>query len=367
MPPLDNKAMSIDVEHDTFHSDGVGVSVFSHKASIRSCLRKNTDECIDRTDTKMERSLHFQDTTSILWIEGIDSMTDEEIDDCYYNSRDYDGFRDRERRMQRNFSNWAFMKSGRKAEYLGVESRVQRFQRRQRTKNAVFAVLLEQELHTEKPHGDDSLIQEDLAIAQAYQQHTKESTRLARERANTNALQVNKSSSSVLNANGTSIAEVEMDKGEENPNFSKKNIDLPWEVPVSNKTQSNKNRPVNMIRYSTCAYLPSQYLNTIHCNEPNVLQKPSQSFRYFQHRKIQGPRVMLHGNGSQEAPIEQTIIRNAERHEFRNAMYHAQSQQHLNTEQNYHDPVTQQWRWNQIPYDIVPPANVPGLLPRDVY
>lgn len=367
MPPLDHKPMSIDVEVDSFDTDEAEVPVLSRNTSIKSCLRKTTDDRSDRTDTKMKRSLQFHDSTTILWIEGIDCMSDEEIDNCYYDARDYNGFRDRERRMQRNFSNWGFMKTKtvRKGDYLGVETRLQRFHRRQRTKNAVFAVLLEQELQTEKGVGDDSLIQEDVAIARAYQQHTKESARLARERATLNAAQVDKTKSSVLRASRTYVDEVEMDKGEENSHATTTKIELPWEVPASNKTHLNKNRPADMIKYSTCAYLPSNYLDALHCKEPNVLQKPSQSFHYLHHRN----RRMLHGGDGQEAPVEQKMIRNPEHYQFRNVMLHPhpQSQHPMTTEQNYSVAAPQQWTWNQIPYNFVPPANVPTLLARDVH
>ena len=351
------KPMSIDLEDDPIPIDIVGTCMLSQNTSFRSSLRKSKEngECIDRTDTKMNRSLHFQETTSILWIEGIDSIPEKEIDDCYYNSRDYICFRDRERRLCRNFSNFGFMKKGRKGDYLGVESRLQRFHRRQRIKNAVFAVLLEQELRIENGRSADSRIEDVLAIARVYQQYTKESTRVAREKADVNSSLVGRTTSTILSKSRTFMNEIEMGSGEEGTHITNKKFELPWEVPVFSKTRLYKNGPADMIKYSTCSYpiLPIDYSETLHCKQQSVSQNSPQDYRYLYQNRFD----------DRGTPVEQKIIRTQEYYKFNNAMFHPQSTQHpVTTGQNYHNIMSQQWNWNQIPCDVGPSANVPTLF-----
>jgi len=218
-------------------------------------------ECIKNK----KRLLHFHDTASILWIDRIDSLSDKEFDAYYYNARDYSCFRDREKRLSRNASRWGFFTKGLKGDYRGVESQVQRFHRRQRSKNSIFAVMLEQELRQENSSDASFLADEDhLAIALVYQKHTKESARLARERANATASQVERQVErdvSSLSCNSkTQTKEIKIDK-EEEKNAAVTHIALPWEVPTSNASRMIESRPADVIKYSSlCNHtLPRQY------------------------------------------------------------------------------------------------------------
>jgi hypothetical protein len=382
MPPSDygsTNPTSMIVEHHPLDNYRVGISMLSQHTSISDSPQKKTetDDCSCDTDTKMKRSLHFHDTTSILWIERNENMSDKEVDACYYNSRDYSCFRDRERRISRTFSNWSFVKGEqRKGDYLGVESRLQRYHRRQRSKNAVFAVILEQELRQENRHEVDSSlpVEDDLAIALVYQQQTKESARLARERANVNASQVGITASSMLHNSRKSMNEIIMEKGEEETHIATTHFELPWEVPGSNEKRTTESRRTDMIKYTTCSHpiLPSHYLETLHCKEPDTLWIQSQDFRYERQLKFQDQGTH-YGKISQEAPVQQTYILTNEVYKSRQAMSQAHTEFQLSqlraaTEQNYSGgTITQQWMWNPIPCDVVTPTSVPRFLPWTVY
>lgn len=290
-------------------------------------------------------------------------MSDEEFDACYFNSRDFSCFRDRERRISRNFSTWGFMNGGRRSEYLGVESTLQRFHRRQRTKNAVSAVLLEQELREENRHDPEFQAEDDaLVIAHVYQQHTIESARLARERANINGSQVERSASSAIYLNRRMMNDTKMEKREEENHIASKRFELPWEVPAFTQHIMDKNmRPADLIKYTTCSHpsLSRYYSDT------------SETVRYTYQGKFQG-RGTHRGHKSHEAPVQQKIIRNREHNQSREDLSQKhtgfQLSQHPATpEYSYPGTVTQQWVWNPMPCDVVPPANVPGGLPWSVY
>lgn len=371
MPPSDygsTKSTSMILED---HPLDIGISMLSEDTSISNF------DCSCDTDTKMKRSLHFHDSTSILWIEGSENLSDKEIDACYYNSRDYSGFRDRERRISRIFSNWSFVKEGqRRGDYLGVESRLQRYHRRQRSKNAVFAVILEQELRQENRHEvDPSLpVEDDVAIALVYQKLTKESARLARERANMNSSQVGTTASLMSHNSRKSMNEIEMEKGEEETHIATTHFEQPWEVPGSNEKRSTESRPTDMIKYTTCSrpILPSHYSETLHSKEPDTLWIQAQNFRYEHQLEFQDQGTQ-YGNKSQEAPVQQKYSRTNEVYQSRPAMpqAHTKFQPSLlraATEQNYSGgTITQRWMWNPIPCDVVAPTNSPRFLSWNVY
>ena len=376
MPPSDcgsTESTSMILEDHPLDTYIVGINMLSEDTSISNSPQKKpeSDDCSCDPDTKMKRSLHFHDSTSIFWIEGTENLSDKEIDACYYNSRDYSGFRDRERRMSRIFSNWSFVKGGqRRGDYLGVESRLQRYHRRQRSKNAVFAVILEQELRQENRHEvDPSLpVEDDLAIALVYQQLTKESARLARERANANSSQVGTTVSSMSHNSRKSMNEIEMEKGKEETHIATTHFEQPWEVPGSNEKRTTESRPTDMIRYTTCSrrIFPFHYAETVHSKEPDTLWIQAQNFRYEHQLEFQYHGTQ-YGNKSQEAPVRQKV------YQSRPAMpqAHTKFQPSLlraATEQNYSGgTITQQWMWNPIPSDVVAGTNVPRFLPWNVY
>jgi hypothetical protein len=351
------------VDNDPFNTDSMTTS-----SSLQE--KKDLNDCTDETEMKIKRSLNFHHTTTILWIEGTENMSETEIDACYYNYQDYSCFRDRERRISRNFSNWGYMKGGRNGEeYLGVESRLQRFHRRQRSKNAIFAVILEQELRQENAGKDDSLPVEELGIARVYQQYTKESARLAIERAAANASQVERTAPSSFHNRTISKEKMELENGEGEKCTEMTHSQLPWDVPAFDTNSTNKNRPRAMIKYSTSSHptLPDHYVkqDTFMKHSPN-----SREFSYEQ-RKFDDKK-MKHRDRIEEAPFEHKFIQSQTYHQSAQDMSSAfielqSSQQNGAINQNYPGAITQQWTWNPSYCDVIPPTNAPRLLTWNVY
>lgn len=357
MPPFDKHSiepMPIDEEADHLQMELERKSSIIENTPIRSCLRKEEFDFgkFDTTETKMKKSCHFHDSTSILWIEPIENMSLAEIDDCYYSTDDYTFFRNREKRIVRNFSNFGFMKKGRKDDYLGVESRLQRFHRRERTKNALFAVLLEQELRVECcPNTED-----DAAIARSYKRHTNVSARLARERADKNASLVRSSSYSSWQQTKPFRNEIEMEIDTDAAQTATKESETPWEVPVSkNKKRSNKKTTTNLIRYSTCAYPIAPVDDTVvpYSNKQILSQPPPQEHLYLRQNQFEdGERFRDHK--VLEAPAQQKNVQPQTHYKFNHAMVHPQLLQHYPTNgYTYPDPLNQRWVWNQVPRDEV--------------
>jgi hypothetical protein len=309
-------------------------------------------------NSKSKRAIHFHDTANILWIESVEDMSDEEIDACYYSSRDYLGFRDRERNMSRHFSNWGIVQQSRLEEFLGVESRLQRYHRRQRNKNAVFAVILEQELGQElgqeKEHDNvrdaDSLVEvedDDVIIARIYQQYTGESTRLALGRGATNATLVNTTSPSSSSSCSSPFVLKERGIKEKEAASVPRRFLLPWEIPGPSQNKTTRSRPADLVRYTSCTHpiLPHHYLEMSSWDQP---QEPK-DFQY-EHRCELQERETNHGKRRQQAPVQQKIIRSQE-----------------------YDQVLPQGQCQYLPRqwpmycDIVPPMSAPRLLTWNVY
>jgi len=383
MPPLHHsitKPTPMIVKHHAFHIDEVGARILSPNASILSSPQKTTEneEFVDSPSTKMKRSLRFHDTTSILWIESTENMSNKEIYACYYNSRDYSCFRDRERRISRNLSIWSFMKGDRNRDLIGVESRLQRFYRRERSRNAVFSVILEQELRQENGDDSDSMPEEDdLATARVYQEYTKESARLARKRATENALQVETTASMFIHTSRESMNEIEMEKGGEEAHGTMSHFELPWKIPAYTKKEQIKYRPTDMVKYTTCSHpiLPSRYLEMLNCKEQDTSRtqpQESQDSRYEHQCKFQD-RGIQYRSRRQEAPVQQNIVRAQEHHNFGHFMPRAHtvlqtSQQLAATKQSRPGTFTREWVWNPIPCDAVSPTNnVPKMFPWNAY
>jgi len=273
-----------------------------------------------KSRSKNKRALHFHNTASILWIESVEDMSNEEVDACYHSNRDYLEFRDRERNMSRHFSTWASYRENRVEEFIGVESRLQRYQRRQRSKNAVFAVILEQDLREEKEPANvcdtDSLLEvdNDVMIARIYQQYSRESTRLALERGASNAALVNATSPSGFNPL------------------------IPWEIPGPRKNKATRDRSVDLIRYSSCTH-PILQISSWD-------QEPKDS--QYENRYELQERKTNHGRRRQLAPIKQKIIRSQENC----------SSNQVAPERQY-QYLPRQW---PIHCGIVPSNNAPRLL-----
>ena len=300
-------------EHDLLHTDRMVDYILSNNTSTLNASQDNekSDEFTRCSNKNMKRSLHFHDNTSILWIENSNDMSDEEIDACYYNSRDYSCFRDRERRLSRNFSNCRFMKGGLKGDLLGIESPLQRLHRRERSRNAVFAVILEQEIRQEHTY---SLSEEDaLGIARVYQQYTKESERLARERALLNASQVDKIASFSSCSTGEPMYKIEMDKWGEEKHTIGRHHDQPWEVPAYNGNGTIINHPTAMVKYTTCSYPQDQYhyLNMLHSEAQDTSQKQLQKFHDYRYEDQFELRVreLKHENRCEEELVPRKLNR----------------------------------------------------------
>jgi hypothetical protein len=312
----------------------------------------------NKNKSNSKRAIHFHDTASILWIESVEDMSDEEIDACYYSSRDYLGFRDRERNMSRHFSNWGIVQQSRLEEFLGVESRLQRYHRRQRNKNAVFAVILEQELGQElgqeKEHDNvrdaDSLVEvedDDVIIARIYQQYTGESTRLALGRGATNATLVNTTSPSSSSSCSSPFVLKERGIKEKEAASVPRRFLLPWEIPGPSQNKTTRSRPADLVRYTSCTHpiLPHHYLEMSSWDQP---QEPK-DFQY-EHRCELQERETNNGRRRQQAPVQQKIIRSQE-----------------------YDQVLPQGQCQYLPRqwpmycDIVPPMSAPRLLTWNVY
>ena len=355
MPPFDKHSIQpipMDEEPDPLQMELVRKSLFSESKPIRSCLRKENDNLdkLTSTETKMKKFCHWHDSTSILWIESVDNMSLAEIDDCYYSTDDYTAFRDRERSIVRNFSNWRFMNKVRKDDYLGVESRLQRFHRRERTKNSLSAVLLEQELRAECfPNTED-----DVAIARAYKRHTTESARLARERADINASLVGNapsSSSSSSHQSKSLINEfVEMEVDGENTLSVAKESETPWEVPASTSNKKN-NRTANLIRYATCTYPipPVDDSAVIYINTQRVSQSQPQEHRYSYQNPFEPPKKMI-----AQAPAKQKVVQPQTQYHLNHSMARPQCRQQCPTNAYaFPNSLNQQWTWNQMPRNEV--------------
>ena len=322
-----------------------------------SCARDAT--YISKSKSKSKRAIHFHDTASILWIESVEDMSDEEIDACYYSNRDYLGFRGRERNMSRHFSSWGIVPGSRVEEFLGVESRLQRYHRRQRNKNAVFAVILEQELGQEMGSNNvrdaDSLLEDDdVIIARIYQQYTRESTRLALGRGATNAALVNatfppsssSSSSSSSSCSSPFVLRERCIREKEAASVPRRFL-LPWEIPGPSQNKTTRSRPADLVRYTSCTHpiLPHQYLEMSSWDQP---QEPK-DFQYEHQCELQ-ERETNNDRRRQQAPIRQKIIRGQE---YNQVMPQGQCQS-----------LPQKWLVN---CDIVPPMSAPRLLTWNVY
>ena len=327
----------------------------------------------DHSESSYGRSLQFHDTTSILWIESADNMSAEEVEACYFSTRDYLCFRNREKRMSRKFTGWGFIKGSRNADLLGVETRLQRFHRRQRSKNAVFAVILEQELRQESTCDSASSIdQDDIIIAQVYRQYTRESTRLARERAISNATQVEKIFSSSLRTNRSFMNEIEMEeKKEEMPSMTSADLGLSWENPVSNRNKTDRNRSTDTVRYSSFSHLilPHHYLEMSYPEKQLNQPKESPDFRFENQSEIPG-RGSHNGSRRQEAPIQQQIIRSKENYDFRRHTQHleAQDEYKSTSENTFAGTIAKKWMWSPNYCDLVPPTTpLPRFLTWNVH
>jgi hypothetical protein len=131
------------------------------------------------------RKVHFNEVAAVMWIENIDDLSVEELDASYYTPQDYFDIREREKKLFRQLSNWGTIHST-ADDILGLECRVQRYHRKGRSRDSIYAVVLEQEMHRNLKTG----VCDDVTLSQIYQPYTMEATRMARDRALKNSMQV---------------------------------------------------------------------------------------------------------------------------------------------------------------------------------
>jgi len=170
--------------------------------------------------------------------------------------------------------------------------------------------------------------------------------------------------------------EIEMNVEEKTPGTTT-HFGLPWEVPCSNQNEATKSRPTDMIKYCSNTILPYHYLEMSHSEEQELpwdQPQESQDFRYEHQCEFQD-RGTHHGNGRQEAPVQQKISRTPEHCNFSRVMPQSQGEAEAEcqssycatTEHNTSGTITQHWTWNPMYCDVVPPTNVSRLLPWNVY
>ena len=184
------------------------------ETTVRSNERSH-DEANDATEEpkpKQNKHVHFDEFAEVTLILSRRELGSRVCKQSYFSPYEMELMRERERQLVRDISAHGAMNIQTQTHgrwqnddiELGVQCRIERYHRRQRIKDAVCSVLLEQELLVQttsttegKEHdGHNSLCNEpDLAsgLADVYQEYTYESTRLAIHRAKINARQVGSS------------------------------------------------------------------------------------------------------------------------------------------------------------------------------
>ncbi|KAL3937993.1 MAG: hypothetical protein SGARI_001916 [Bacillariaceae sp.] len=162
--------------------EGKGTENIEHSSSatLRSCFQSRHSH----RSKAVDRKIHFNEMAMVIWIECIDDLTDEELDDCYLAPHDYVGIREREKNFFRQLSSLGMIRST-SDDCLGLETRIQRYQRKGRSREAIYAVIFEQEMNRDSTTG----VCNAFFLAQVYLPFTQISAQLARDRASRNAVQ----------------------------------------------------------------------------------------------------------------------------------------------------------------------------------
>jgi hypothetical protein len=168
---------------------GSSSSVVSSSKAFGSFHRDNktnkTRKSSLRTSIKRKKNVYFNETATILWIESIDDMSVYELYSCYYSSQDYVNFREREKNLHKQLSCWGTIQSP-DEDMMGLETRIQRHHRKDRSRESIYAVIFEQEMNRDLVNRAS----DDLIIAAIYKQCTETSSRLAYNRAMFNSSEV---------------------------------------------------------------------------------------------------------------------------------------------------------------------------------
>ena len=131
-----------------------------------------------------DRKIHFNEMAMVIWIESIDDFTDDELDDCYLAPQDYVTIREREKSLFRQLSSLGMIRST-SDDCLGMETRIQRYQRKGRSRESIYAVVFEQEMNRDSRTG----VCNEIFLAQVYRPFAQIAAQLARDRASRNAMQ----------------------------------------------------------------------------------------------------------------------------------------------------------------------------------
>jgi hypothetical protein len=159
-----------------------------------SCFRSNRRSKQGRSSISLfadaakptaPRKVHFNEVAKVMWIENINDMSVEELDASYYTPQDYLDIREREKNLFRQLSNWGTIQST-ADDIMGLECRAQRYNRKGRSRDSIYAVVLEQEMNRNPETG----VCDDVTLCQIYQPYTIEATRMASDRALKNSMQV---------------------------------------------------------------------------------------------------------------------------------------------------------------------------------
>jgi hypothetical protein len=129
------------------------------------------------------RKIHFNEMAMVIWIESIDDMTDEEFDASFFAPQDYLAIREREKVLFRQISTLGMIRSP-QDDCLGLETRVQRYQRKGRSRESIYAVIFEQEMNRDFRTG----VCNDCFLAQIYQPFAQIAAQMARDRATRNTM-----------------------------------------------------------------------------------------------------------------------------------------------------------------------------------
>ena len=181
---------------------------------VRS-IGRNHDDANDVTEEekpKQKKHVHFDEFAEVTLILSRRELGSRICKKSYFSPYEMELMRERERQLVRDISAHGAMNIQKQTHgrwqnddiELGVQCRIERYHRRQRIKDAVCSVLLEQELlvqtsstlkggekdgHSSSNDDPDSAV----GLADVYQEYTYESTRLAIHRAKINARQVGSS------------------------------------------------------------------------------------------------------------------------------------------------------------------------------
>ncbi|KAL3902699.1 MAG: hypothetical protein SGILL_010731 [Bacillariaceae sp.] len=152
---------------------------------FRSSRRSSKDAKTGFSSSQhLTRKIRFNEMAMVIWIESIDEMSDAEFDACFMASQEYLNIREREKGLFRQLSAMGMIRSA-GDDCLGLETRVQRHQRKGRSRGSICAVIFEQEMSRDSRTGVCS----DYFLAQVYQPFTEVATRMALARATKNTMQ----------------------------------------------------------------------------------------------------------------------------------------------------------------------------------